>query len=388
MHENVSLQREERYANKNMSPGAIVMNNIQRFLTALERGEPDRVPTFELEFNEASILNLGRYFTDDLPPAKPFLDCTPNEIRKYYDVLIKFIRELDIDSISAVFTAGGTRIEGKPNYHMDDLGVVYKHSEHGDPFPVDGPIQNAEDLKNYRMPDVTSDHFEIFRYLREQAPEKALVFIVPGPFKLSWGLMGALQKMLLAYAMTPDLCLQLARMTTDFALSAIEMAISEGADVILLDGDISLQKTTMMSPAHYRKFLKPFHKECVDLVHDKGLPMIKHSDGNFWPVMDDLIEIGFDGLHPIQPQCMDIKDVKNHVRGKACIVGNIDCAELLPFGDENDVIAAVKETIREIAPGGGYILSSSNSIHPACKAKNVVAMFEAVKKYGVYPITF
>ena len=175
------------------------MNNIERFLTALKLGEPDRIPMFDLEFNEDSILNIGRYFTDDLPPAKPFLDCTRIEIRKYYDVLIKFVRELDIDSISAVFAAGGSRLEGKPDYHMDDLGVIYKNSEHGDPFPVDGPIQNVEDLKNYRMPAVKPEHFEIFRYLREQAPERALVFTVPGPFKLSWGLMGALQKMLLAY---------------------------------------------------------------------------------------------------------------------------------------------------------------------------------------------
>ena len=362
------------------------MNCKERFLTALNLGEPDRVPMFDLEFNEESILNIGRHFTDDLPPPKAFIDCTPAETRKYYDVLIKFVRELDLDSISAVFTADNGRIEGKPDHFKDDLGVVYLNSKHGDPFPVGGPIRSPDDLKGYRMPKIQPKYFEIFKYLREQAPERALVFTVPGPFKLGWGLMGALEKLLLAFAMTPDFCLQLARMTTDFVKSAIEMAIAEGADVILLDGDISFQQATMMSPAHYRKFLKPFHQECVDLAHAKGLPIIKHSDGNFWLVMDDLLEIGFDGLHPIQPQCMDIREVKAHVRGRACIVGNIDCANLLPFGTEEEVIASVRETIRDIAPGGGYILSSSNSIHPACDPKNVLAMFRAVRQYGNYPI--
>ena len=159
-----------------------------------------------------------------------------------------------------------------------------------------------------------------------------------------------------------------------------------GADAILLDGDISAADNTLMSPEHYRLYLKPFHKECIELTHRQGLPIIKHSDGNFWKVMDDLLEIGFDALHPIQPQCMDIKEVKDYVHGKACIIGNIDCAYLLPFGTESEVMHAVKETIQAVAPGGGYILSSSNSIHPGCNPKNVMAMFRAARQYGSYPI--
>ena len=85
------------------------------------------------------------------------------------------------------------------------------------------------------------------------------------------------------------------------------------------------------------------------------MPIIKRTDGNIWPILDGLLEAGFDGIHPIQPQCMDIKQVK--------------------------------DMIRKAAPGGGYILSSSNSVHPGCKGENVVAMFEAAKKYGTYPIS-
>jgi uroporphyrinogen decarboxylase len=102
--------------------------------------------------------------------------------------------------------------------------------------------------------------------------------------------------------------------------------------------------------------------------------------------MDDLLEIGFDGLHPIQPQCMDIKEVKSYVQGRACVIGNIDCANLLPYGTEAEVVDAVKETIRAVAPGGGYVIASSNSIHPGCDPKNVLAMFRAARQYGKYPI--
>jgi len=79
--------------------------------------------------------------------------------------------------------------------------------------------------------------------------------------------------------------------------------------------------------------------------------------------------------------------VKEHLRGKACVLGNIDCTYLLSFGEKEAVVESVKETIRQAAPGGGYILSSSNSIHPGCKGENVIAMFEAAKKYGVYRLS-
>jgi uroporphyrinogen decarboxylase len=106
----------------------------------------------------------------------------------------------------------------------------------------------------------------------------------------------------------------------------------------------------------------------------------------FWPILNDLLEVGFDGIHPIQPQSMDIAKVKEHMRDKACVLGNIDCTYLLPFGTKEEVVEAVKDTLRKAAPNGGYILSSSNSIHPGCKGENVIAMFEATKKYGRYPL--
>ena len=95
---------------------------------------------------------------------------------------------------------------------------------------------------------------------------------------------------------------------------------------------------------------------------------------------------GFDGIHPFQPQCMDIQEAKAHLGGKAAVVGNIDCSFLLPFGTVEEVDKSVRDTIEVAAPGGGYIISSSNSIHPGCKPENYIAMVKAARKYGAYPI--
>jgi len=81
---------------------------------------------------------------------------------------------------------------------------------------------------------------------------------------------------------------------------------------------------------------------------------------------------------------MDIGKVKKYLAGRACILGTIDCRNLLPFGTEEEVEQAVKETIEQASPGGGYIITSSNSIHPACKSENYIAMVKAAHKYGIY----
>jgi len=162
------------------------------------------------------------------------------------------------------------------------------------------------------------------------------------------------------------------------------MAVDVGADIIVVPGDLAGEHTTIMSPDAYREFIRPHHEEIVARAHARGVPIVKHSDGNVWPILDDLLAVGFDGIHPIQPQCMDIGEAKAHLQGRACVLGNIDCRDLLVFGTETEVEQTVKETIEAAAPGGGYILSSSNSIHPGCKPENYVAMVKAAHEYGRY----
>ena len=121
--------------------------------------------------------------------------------------------------------------------------------------------------------------------------------------------------------------------------------------ILLLPGDLAGEQTLLMSPKHFREFVKPYEREIVEHSHRRGLKIVKHSDGNMWPILDDIMDMGFDGFHPIQPQCMDIGEVKRHVAGKVCLLGNIDCRDLLPFGTEEEVDKSVKNS--KAAPGEG-----------------------------------
>jgi uroporphyrinogen decarboxylase len=205
-------------------------------------------------------------------------------------------------------------------------------------------------------------------------------------FKLSWKLRGGMEALLRDFVRDPELVHGLARVTTDAVIATVRGAAEAGADVLLAEGDLAANKGPMFSPAHFREYVKPYYAEIVAAAHDCGLPIVKHSDGDMWPFMDDLVEIGFDGYHPIQPQCMDIAEVKEKLGDRLCLVGNIDCVEVLVAADRDEVAEVVRDTIRIAAPGGGFILGSSNSIHPGVAVENFLAMVDAGRKYGRYPV--
>jgi uroporphyrinogen decarboxylase len=81
---------------------------------------------------------------------------------------------------------------------------------------------------------------------------------------------------------------------------------------------------------------------------------------------------------------MELGRVKQMIGDRICLVGNIDCAHLLPHGTVEEVREAVRTAIADAAAGGGYMLSSSNSIHSTCNAANFVAMIRAAHEFGTY----
>jgi uroporphyrinogen decarboxylase len=165
------------------------------------------------------------------------------------------------------------------------------------------------------------------------------------------------------------------------------MAIDEGADIVLTGDDYAHRKAPIMSPKHFEEFVLPYLQEMVDVAIENDVPFIKHTDGNLWPIMDMIVDTGIDAIDPLEPIAdMDIGRVKELYGDRIALAGNVDCGELLSRGTVEMVVEAVKETIAKASVGGGHILASSNSIHPAVKPENYKAMVEAGKKYGRYPL--
>ena len=118
-----------------------------------------------------------------------------------------------------------------------------------------------------------------------------------------------------------------------------------------------------------------------------GAPVIMHNDGQIWDVLDDLVDTGIKGFHPVEKAAgMDLKKVKDRYRGKLCPIGNVNNKTTMVSGSPDDVKDEVLDCLKTGAPGGGYIISTDHSLHDDIPLENVFALIDTVNKHGHYPI--
>jgi len=167
-----------------------------------------------------------------------------------------------------------------------------------------------------------------------------------------------------------------ARFNVDLAVLCKEA----GADFILIADDMAYNSGTFLDPITLRKlFFEPF-KWLVSEIHSRtSLPVFLHCDGDINSILDDLVWIGLDGLQALQPSAgMDIRQIKNKYGKNLCLWGNIDLNYLLPFGPAEKITAHVKELAKDLTPGGGWILSTCNTLSRAVPFEHAKAMYDAL----------
>ena len=132
-----------------------------------------------------------------------------------------------------------------------------------------------------------------------------------------------------------------------------------------------------MSPQVFRELLAPPVRE---LTSQLSAPWIFHSDGNLYPILDDVLSLGPAGLHPIEPQCMSLSRLKEQIGRKVCLVGNVD-VDILARGTARQTRDETLRCLREGTAdgGGGYMISSSNSIPGYAIPENVAAMAATIR---------
>jgi uroporphyrinogen decarboxylase len=161
-------------------------------------------------------------------------------------------------------------------------------------------------------------------------------------------------------------------------------------DVIITGDDLGMSGGTMMSPASYRRLLKPHHAEYFGTIkkYISG-KVFCHSCGNVYTLLGDLIDVGVDLLNPVQVSAGEMGDtakLKREFGDRLSFCGAIDTQRVLPHGTPDDVRAEVRRRIRDLAPGGGYIVASVHCIQPDVPPENIVAMCDEVLEAGTYPL--
>lgn len=339
------------------------MTGLDRFMAALNSEQPDRVPIWELIVNDPTLSafygNVG---------------------------YIEFAEREDMDGVT-IFE--DQRLVAAPGGgQLDEWGICWKASEGGVSYPSGGPIHTHDDLQSYEPPSPTADHrFDTLKSAVERVSgRRAVVFLTHEAFEFSHYLYG-LDNLLMDYIEAPEFVHELADMIIDYKIELAETAIDLGADVIVSGDDYAHRQAPIMSVAHFEEYSLPYIERLAAAVHRKDAPLIKHTDGNIWSLLDQMIDAGIDAIDPLEPIAgMDIGEVKERCGEQVAVIGNVDCTEILTRAPLEDVVDAVKETIAKGSVGGGHILASSNSIHPGVRPENYRAMVEAARKYGIYPL--
>jgi len=342
----------------------------ERVLTALSGGEPDRVPTWELIINE--------------PVIGAILGKQPRNKLKGY---IELVEKLGIEGLTAVESINYRKVD--ENLLEDEWGIRYKVGERGEKFPIAGPVEDMADLKELTPPDPEADYrWSELREMKQYfGDDKAIAVCIHDAFEYPWFLRGGMDDFLLDTYRNPELVKGIIETVLEYNVALIEEAAALGADFVCSGDDYAYKSGPLISPEQFAEFFQPGLRRVVQAAHENGLLFLKHSDGDVRPLLDRFLEAGIDALCPLEPAAgMDIGEIKRKYGKRIALVGNVDCTDLLINGTELEVKNSVKQCISSASPGGGHVLSSSNSIHHDVDPDNYLAMLSALRQFGEYPI--
>ncbi len=377
-----------------------MMTGRERVLCALNHQEPDRVPIF---FGTSGATTM-------LAPAyeklKTFLG-----IERPTTVFWRGLQYVLMDEEALAWSGSDGRplIPGpapgplqrdiSADAYVDGWGCHWERRPGAIYYEViDSPVRTAtiDDLDRIPWPDLA--HPSRFAGLRAKAQaiqdRGYAVVALSGvsPFEQAYMCRG-IEQWMVDLAADPEFALALMRKITDLMKAAVIGLLDEAGDridVLITGDDLGGKTSTLISPAMYRRLVKPFHVELMAAIKERTQAKIfYHSDGNIYSLLGDLVEIGVDLLNPVQVNAGDMGDtarLKREFGEHLSFCGAIDTGWVLPFGSPGDVRAEVRRRISDLAPGGGYVLAAVHCLQPDVPLANIIAMLDEAKAAGTYPI--
>ena len=363
------------------------MKPRDRILTAIELREPDRVPLFELAVSEKIIEAL----TGQRVPAHILTETTSEEISfEAFSSTIKAHAKLGLDGIGFfALTDASKNISLDADRYVDEWGRIFSRKIRAgtmSDFYIGGYLTTPEKYYQFPRPNPYNEfRIEQFKKARKAAGDE--LYIIPTAGSIyEYTVRGIGDENVCRYAYTNPSFLD--KVFKDSAYYTIEVGkqfIDEGAEVVFIFEDYAYKHGPFLHPHLWRKLVFPRLKEAVDTFHKRGVFVLVHSDGNILPLMDMIIEAGVDGVHSLEPAAgINLAEVKEKYGDKLCLIGNIDVANLLPYGSKEEVSNEVKKAITMAAPGGGYILSTCSAVTDACKPENFAMQINVGKLFGKY----
>ena len=383
------------------------LSSRDRVLTALEHEEPDRVPIV-IGISNATGIKMGPYrelkrligvdapdtYLYDWPELGTAALDEATMRRLHGDVR----GVLDLEPAE---TLERNRTREPHSDYVNSWGSGAVEISPGEWFPMVEPLANAttiDDIERYPWPDV-DDPTRVAHMTavaaRLAADGEYAIMATPWllfPLERAFAMQG-MDRFLMNTALDPEFAEALLRKIATLCerlMGHVLDALGENVDIVKIGDDLGTQQSLLMSPATYRSMLKPIHAELIASIRRRtSAKVFFHTDGDVFPLLDDLVEIGVDILNPIQTSAgkmADLATLKARYGEALTFCGAIDTQRVLPHGTTDEVRDEVRRVIGELAPGGGYLLASVHTIMNDVPAANILAMVDAVEAYGTYPV--
>lgn len=355
------------------------MNSYERVMCCLNHQPADRLP-LDGRFHPEVLRRLGDHFgTDDREAIEEALGIDFDGIG---------MRASDEFRARASRTPRGLYIVHPDGSYEDEWGVRVKYdAQHRYYRFVYQPLADDAAISSYRFPDLDAPGRFRHTPVPDDQKERPLVAGISNLFKLIWHIRG-LDRFMMDLVGDVDLAEELLDRALEYNLKLVRRLAALGVDILGDVGDVSMQNRMMMSPTTWRTLFKPREAQVVAEARRLGIAHCYfHTDGNPMDILDDLVEIGFDMIDPVQPESVDPAEIKRRYGKRLTLHGCVSAQQTLPFGTVEDVRAEVLERIRTCGYDGGLIIAGSNVVQPDVPLENILAMYDTVKEVGARAYT-
>lgn len=252
-------------------------------------------------------------------------------------------------------------------------------------FVCASPLQENPDLDAFAWPDPHAPGL-LDDARRIMAADGGEHFVAPNfgwaLFERAWSLRGMVE-CFMDMAGNPGYAAELLDRIADIQVVLAQRFVELGVDGGYFGDDYGGQVNMLMSPAMWRKLIKPRLDRMFAPFREAGLPIIMHTDGRVEQILPDLVEIGLTVYNPVQPEVADFSWLRSTFGERLAYYGGISTQSTMPFGTPDDVRSAVRKAVNELAPDGtGLLIAPSHRMMSDVPPANVEALLDAFAEYG------
>lgn len=151
----------------------------------------------------------------------------------------------------------------------------------------------------------------------------------------------------------------------DWLCGLVDNCLDAGVDIITLSDDWGSNNNMLFSPRMWRRLIKPYAQRVVRHARERGAYVNLHSDGYIMNIMDDVVEMGYQMLHPVQESAgMDPQQIKQEYGDKLVVYGSLDVVDGLYSHEGEALDQYIRDRFAVYAPGGGFIFNTGHFVQP------------------------